>query len=712
LVPELLKKKSYAEKLRDEAASDAELSVYPVNNKPTPYIFCIDSIKKDMGFKLSYRYVPQWRYRFENKYAAFTETLTKHRVDKFWQADLGTTTHFEGFNFALAIDSTTQHKTELDAMYKELLDIERIFPKHIINSQDLAYKNYVALRKDLEQELKAQKDYLDLLDIFYAERKTWGEPASFINLTPQLIAFFGQANQYPENVLSECRNVIGTRLNTISPFYASRLAGKDDDLPYDAATYRLKALDSLGILHDVASIPKSDGFSQLVKFVVDYNKGSSTLLMLKDSLQQARKSLADLNEMPSDLFFTDLVTRLQNIRNSIPSPIDASYGTLQALRSVGLYTLDITNFIQDVDRRLAQCKQAQNLVYQLNILKSQKEYGMMISTLLQNRHLDFLYEKYRSLDKMALDVMAAGVSDAISAKNWSSTEAQLSRLNVETGFLFPAQSIPDRQKLASDFEDSLYLGVEKASRLRVSTFLEENVRRFDNVDSLYADSVFYPVYTITFSSGNKSDLIARREQLVADLARLKETEFPSRAIKTLYEEFIRNPQEDGVLKARAIVTHGQHYKGDDKDIKVRVAECNPLSSKWIVKPKEYRRVFALPVTDNRKGNNRYIVRLNVNVPSEAQFPVWDVNIKLPKEIAKDAAASQWFDEITINKKPLKNEGRFSITAPSAANDWECQITPVQMNKDQGNVLEISFTHPSFKVHTISVMVQRPIIKKN
>jgi hypothetical protein len=102
----------------------------------------------------------------------------------------------------------------------------------------------------------------------------------------------------------------------------------------------------------------------------------------------------------------------------------------------------------------------------------------------------------------------------------------------------------------------------------------------------------------------------------------------------------------------------------------------------------------------------------IDIETEANFPVYDINIKLPKELAENAAAEQWYDKISLNKKELKNEGRFSITAPSASNDYECQISPVQMNKGKGNILEISFSHASFKVHSLSVMVQKPIIKKN
>jgi hypothetical protein len=104
--------------------------------------------------------------------------------------------------------------------------------------------------------------------------------------------------------------------------------------------------------------------------------------------------------------------------------------------------------------------------------------------------------------------------------------------------------------------------------------------------------------------------------------------------------------------------------------------------------------------------------LNIQIPSDAKFPVFDVNIKLPREVASKAGQQQWYDKITMNGNVLKNEGRFTITAPTPSNDYECQLTPVQMFKDRDNILEVRFKHSAFKVLEVSVMAQRPIIKKN
>jgi hypothetical protein len=225
--------------------------------------------------------------------------------------------------------------------------------------------------------------------------------------------------------------------------------------------------------------------------------------------------------------------------------------------------------------------------------------------------------------------------------------------------------------------------------------------------------VFLPAYDIRFSSGSKRAHLKRKQDLVEHLAKLKENEFPAKAIKLLYDQFIKDPKDNGVLKARAIVSHGNHYKGKDKELLLKMTECNPKSAKWVTRPTKYRRIFVVPITDNRKGRNRYFFRVNIAVPTKAKFPVWDVNIKLPKTVARPRGKKKaWYEAMTMNRKPLKNEGRFSIIAPTAANKWECQITPLQARKGKNNYLDVYFSHPSFRVFTVSVMVQKPIIKKN
>jgi hypothetical protein len=175
---------------------------------------------------------------------------------------------------------------------------------------------------------------------------------------------------------------------------------------------------------------------------------------------------------------------------------------------------------------------------------------------------------------------------------------------------------------------------------------------------------------------------------------------------------VRNIANRGAEKAHAIVEHGKQYQGDDKQIKAYVSECDPTVAKWIVRAKDYRKVYAVPVSANPRGTNEYLFRLRLNIPSDAQFPVFDITIKLPQEVAAKAGTEQWYQEITINKKPIKNEGRFRITSPKADNNYESLISPVQMDKEGNNILEVRFKYPGYRVFEISAMAQVPIIRKN
>jgi hypothetical protein len=217
---------------------------------------------------------------------------------------------------------------------------------------------------------------------------------------------------------------------------------------------------------------------------------------------------------------------------------------------------------------------------------------------------------------------------------------------------------------------------------------------------------------MTYSAAGPATVSQRNQQIDEYLSKAKGFRFPEGAIRALYADFIRNIASRGVEKTRAIVEHGKQYRGDDKQIKAYINECDPTVAKWIVRAKEYRKLYAVPVTTDPRGSNEYLFRIRLNIPSDAQFPVFDITIKLPQEVAAKAGTEQWYQAITINKKPIKNEGRFRITSPVASNNYESLISPVQMDKEGNNILEVRFKYPGFRVFEISAMAQVPIIRKN
>lgn len=711
LTDKLTDKKTPGKKIADESETET-LSVFPIAKNGTGYYFIIEGKGTEVPLELTYRYTPQWRFKFENKHASYLEILKNNRVDRKSYESIGPGKHLEGTNFTSTIETVKKHRDAIDEVYKQLLAIESIFPASIVNSTDEAYLNYKKLKGDIEEEMSFQDAWLATLRFLQTELASRGNPLELVKSVDDFITFFKGNETIRPAVITEAAAVIEGRLVEITPFYNQRFKGKNDAKPFAQETFFVKELLRISDLCTAAGITPPEEYAALASFVKAFNERSSALILAQDTISAITTTIeADAN-MPGNDFFTSIVKRTESIKAIVPQPLDDSFGDYVNYNCTETLNSAIIAFAKQFDTNLTGYKEAATLVPELNTLKAQKDYSTMLGLLKQKAHLGFLMKKYADLDKMSVEEQGKRIGEALAARKWRLAEKHLSTLHKDDNFLNPTEILPIKKAVVEEYEDSLYTRIDRYSRARINKFVEDHYMTVENVDSLYTDSVFLPAYDVTFSSGSHRELQQRKSKLIAHLAKMKENEFPAKAITLLYKAFTRKPDDNGVLNARAVVIHGKYYKGENKKIKRSIAECDPWRMKWIVKPKIYRRVFALPVTTSKRGTNRYMVRINVDIPTEANFPVYDVNIKLSKAIAGNAATKQWYDKITLNKKELKNEGRFSISSPTAANSYECQITPVQMTKGKGNILEITFSHPSFKVHQVSVMVQKPIIKKN
>lgn len=699
--------------IKDETHRPENRCVYPIENGMAGCFWLIEQVKvPEMVLRVKYRYVPQWRFKFENKYAEYLSTLKENMVNRQTFQSIGMGLNLDGFSFQIVLDSVGRHLKALQKVHGELLAIQSIFPHSILNSQDKAYLNYVALKKELEEEMAFQESYVLVLGFFKIETECRGNTLGLLENTENFIRYFKQKTKLGTNVYRESQNVMGRRLQEVPPFYDQLFAPKTDDAILDSAAFRLPSFYRLDTLFQVAELTAPPLFSELARFIKVYDSSTHKLAASKEVFRNLTQVIRDAKGMPADSFFTVIISKAETVIKEIPAPIDAAYGKYQTLNCVAKLNQDFDKIRQEGGRRLGLYRAADSLVHQLNAIKGRGEFPAMLELLKQKPGMEFLYPYYQDLDKLSVDYQAKNIKTALDAGDWPRAESGLSKLHQDVNYINLPVTAPVKKKAVEDLEDSLYKQVDLLTRERVARFCEEKIHVLENVDSLYQDSVFLPAYAITFSSGGRAELLTRQNELIAHLAKLKENEFPAKAVKLLYEEFLKDPSDNGVLKARAIVAHGKHYTGPDKEVAARMREVDPQTPKLITKPAEYRRVFVLPVTDQRTGRNQYFVRLNLQIASDAKFPVFDVNVKLPKEVASGAAEKQWYDKLLMNGKPLKNEGRFSIIAPTPSNNYECQITPLQMVKDGENYLDIIFDHKSFKVFSFSVMAQKPIIKKN
>ena len=646
--------------IQDEARGSDTTSVYAIDTRVLTFYWVIDTVRADTRLTMHYRYAPRWRYTFETRYAALQQVLRENVLARTTYESIGPGSTFEGFNFSNERNAIDAKTSNLTAARDELVKIGTLFPANIISRKDTAYQLYTSLKTSVDDELNFQENYAATLGFFEREQTSRGNTAKFLEAAPVFAEFLGHPEKYRPAVVDRAREAILSRLSEIPSYYDSQLRSKDD---VKGITLR-PSLEPAKRLYSACGQPMPADLRTLEGFVERYNIEAGALQTAYGRLADAEKVLQNNPAWTSEAMYTGLIARADEANAAL---VESQLGRFERQRTypcVARLTMEVA------------------------------------ATHARATALRSAYSR------------AQEVAERLNASAWPEAEARLHDLSTASEINTVPAARAQKDEIVNHIESELFSRVRNETERRVDAFITKNEMNVDNVPGMYQDSVFRPVYLLTFSASGPGTVQQRNKQIGDYLFQAMHVRFPEGAVKALYHDFVRNINNRGAEKARAIAEHGKQYQGVDKDVKAYISECDPTVAKWIVRPKEYRKVFALPATNNRGGTNEYLVRLRLNIPSEAQFPVFDVTLKLPPEVVSKAATEQWYQEITINKKQIKNEGRFRITAPKQDNNYESLITPVQMDKEGNNILEIRFKYPGYRAFEVSAMAQVPIIRKN
>jgi hypothetical protein len=699
------KKEGGKDRIPDENAAEKDLNLYPVDSRTPIYYWIIDNVPADVVLKMQYRYAPQWRYQFETKYEGFKAALASNSINRNTYQAIGSSVNLSTFNYTGELQNIESKSANLQKVHDDLIAIEKIFPPSILNTSDEAYQNYVEIRSQVDDEISFQQKYAAALRFFQTEASTHGNTDLFVQKIPAFLPFFENINQYPDNIKNSARETIGKRLPEIVPYYEGVFKQRTKVAPLDIN------LDNITAAYKASRTLLTDKQKTFNKFVTLYNSKARALNNAKSELQSIKNSIASKKTMPENWFFGNISQKLSKLRASLPDGLfsPARYKNYLMVTKLNREINNVRGEAMDLETKY---QKANNLVVEINRLKAQGNYREVRRLLKQNPELAFLLPMYKDLDQLSLNTQKKKIRNALANQNWIRAEEYLKNLHFDNDFLNPSIIKPKKDALVRSLEDTLFYKIKGISVAHAQRFMEENINSLDNIDELYNNAVFYPIYELTFSSRGESELNRRKSEIVNKLNDIRDNQFPTTAITRLYDQFTQNPNDNGVLVARAIVEHGKHYQGADKKMKRRIAECDPWASKWLTKARTYRKIYALPISSNVNGQNTYVFRINIRIPTEAKFPVYEVNIKLPKSLAKSASSKKWYEKMTMNKKLLKNEGRFSITAPDPANSYISKVAPLQVNKSGDNVLEVHFKANSFRVYEVSIMAQKPLMKKH
>jgi hypothetical protein len=692
-------------RMDDESDDSGTLSLYVVDKTVPTYFWIIDEVRQDIILDMTYRYVAIWRYKFEKKHAQFKQVLDENTQSRKLYEEIGKSVTLTSVDFDGEKQSAAQKTTMIDQVSKQLHEIETILPPDILNSDDPAYLDYLQLKKQIDKELAFQQDYIQTMDMLEVISTSKPDIDKFVALAPAFPALLSDTTQYSNSFHQAVNKDLAKTLPMVAPYYEGQLRNKKDSTPIDIDLQPVKDV------YVASNMSPEKNLNDLDAFIDSFNERARALSEINSQLKTMNNETLTAVAWPNNKFYSTQGGELSALKKKLPPSETASFGKYSSytcVKELGKSVNATSNQIRGLGYKF---QRAEKLVPQINLLRSQGNYSEILSLLKQNADLTFLATQYKEIDELTMTQHRQAISRALKVNDFAGAERELKKFDQNNNFLNPKQILPRKNKLVGAYEDSLVNKIETVSINYANQFIQDNKTTVELVDSLYSNPALHPAYTLTYATSPVS-VLSKNKQLAEKMKFLRHHKFPETAIEALYRSFTDAVHMQGVEKARAIVIHGGYYQGENNKFKNLVAECDPTASKWLTKPKEYRKLYALPITNNLKGSNQYMVKINLQIPSEATFPIYDINVKLPQEVARHAGSKQWYDTIYFNRKVLKNEGRFTITAPDPNNDYIAQITPLQVNKTGNNVIEIRFEYNAFKVLEISVMAQKPIIKKN
>lgn len=697
--------KGFIKKIPDMIPDSETHSAYVLDQSALNYYWVIESVYSDLVLECKYRFIAKWRYDFEELHTKLSDKFENNQVQRDIYNSLGTDIHSEQIAIEQELQNIKNKSEKINEIMSSLPKLESIFPANIKDSDDQAFLDFLQFKTDLNEEIEFQKKYKAILTVLKLAKESKGDPARIAEVIPEINTFYNSSN--PENVENEVTSLLAPQLGSVVAYIDSELLKKNNKNRIELDAKGLEEIYG----HTNKTIPAN--LKSASKYIENFNNRFEALEEVSNELNQIITEVNSSKSWPSNSYYPSVRSKISKIRAKLPDRgSKSSFDKYSNSNSAKKLNTAITNIKNEINQVSKDYDRAGELVTRINRYKQSSNYRDIIKILKENSRLSFLRAQYSNVDELSLNKQKNIILTNLKQNRFADVESGLRSLFNDNYFLNLKSAENVKSKLIKSTEDTVKNRIRRQSLKRANAFINDNYLKTSNVDQFYSNPSFSPIHDLTFTSGSTQSLNNYKQGLNKNLLNLKTKIFPEKAIEGLYNLFTKDIDTFGVQRARAIVIHGNNYTGTQKHIKNLAGECDPTASKWITKAKSYRKVYALPTTTNISGSNEYLFKFNIKISSEARFPVFDINIKLPKEVAKSAGSKQWYEYITMNGEVLKNEGRFRIVAPSANNNYECQITPVQMVKDADNILEVKFNYPALKVFEVSAMAQKPIIKKN
>jgi hypothetical protein len=694
------------EKSFDQVKNESERIgeyAYDIPTSKNFYFFVITNVKKDVPLRMQYRYVPKWRYKFEvghnNLQKELEENTSQRKVFDSFGID------FDSKNFAYASELGKLEKslTLLKNNLKKLEKISSVLPKNI-NPNDKAFIAYNELTKLYTEEITFQEKYYFALKNYSDLRPGASSDEFLTNLKSHVELFSTRQENYTSETIVESKKLTNQKLNQLVKEFNNNLRNR--------ASAEKITWDTEGLM-ELASLTggPANKFMKLNELKYTNNYIIDELESIKSDISTISNQVNENILWPSNQYYSSKLNKLSIPERKLRK---VDYSALNAYKNYG--------FVKKLDSELARLNSTlrrlkselisyQAVVKEVNSFKETDDYKSIIRLIQRKRNLSRLRAHCADVDKKSLNFQTQTVRNFMVEGNWGSAENDIHSLFEDKTFLNLNSVFVEKNERVGQLETELMNEISQASKERAKKFSEENKLVHQNISALYKNPAFLPVHSANFVSVKRSLLAKQFKNLKNSLNKIKTIEFPENSVNSLFQMLSKNKNQTAVFQARAILEHGKFYKGKNRKVWFKISEANTKEAKRITKPAQWRNLFVMPINSSKKDMNTYVFRLNVQIPSNSKFPVYDVNVKLAKEIGEEASFRKWYKSIKMKGDEIKNEGRYTISSPDPKDNYKMQVTPVQAIRGENNIFEITFTHSDFKVFEISVMLQRPLIKK-
>jgi hypothetical protein len=485
----------------DENAASDSIIVYAADNSVPVNFWIIDSVSRDLHLRIRYRYVPQWRYTFENRYADLQKTLAENTVDRTIYLSIDPQSDIDRVDLQGELSRVGSHLGRVTSMKDELLRLEKVFPPNLAASGDSAYRQYIALRSRTDDELTFQEDYSAILGLFKDEKTTRGDPGAFLEKAPSFTSLLSQRQRFPQGVRAKAVAMISGRLQEVAGFLDNLIRTKQDLTPIRPSP-AMEVLEGLYVACD-RQFPSAVESSVL--FIGRFNVECAAL---ESARAKERALAAKYHALPAqagEAQYADLAASARGCKSALPEP--------QASRS--------------------------------------ERYAGVPCALMLAREIQSMGD--RADDLATMYQTAASAAGAMVPGLWPRSEASLRELYDGRSVSGSAEIAAQRSSLVRRLEDQLFAAVKTSSQQRIDAFITAHQMEIDNVPALYADSAFLPVYTLTFSSQGPTEVTRRRRQIESYLEQIKYNQLPESSIKAIYASFTNDMRDRGVEKARKVL---------------------------------------------------------------------------------------------------------------------------------------------------------------